>query len=103
MVNNIENQADPLFVGFREILNLGRDEAALFHSTFSERAATLVDSVDRWRQSQSRIRTKLTSDQPDDVRVGLGVFLVGHEIDSAQKTPRRARGLTRPRNSKRKS
>jgi hypothetical protein len=103
MVNNIENQANPLFVGFREILNLGRDEAALFHSTFSERAATLVDSVDRWRQSQSRLRTKVSSNQSDNVRVGLGVFLVGQEVASVQGMPRKTRGHIRPRISKRKS
>ena len=103
MVNNIENQVDPLFVGFREILNLGRDEAALFHSTFSERAATLVDSVDRWRQSQSRIRTRTPGDKAGNVRVGLGVFLVGQEIASAQVVPRRPRVLARAGTPKRKS
>lgn len=103
MVNNIENPSDPLFVGFREILKLGRDEAALFHSTFSQRAATLVDSVDRWQQSQSRIRTRTMGDQPENVRVGLGVFLVGNEVDLAQETPRKTRSPARPRNSKRKS
>lgn len=94
MVNNIENHANPQFVGFRDILNLSRDEAALFHSTFSERAATLVDGVDRWRQSQSRIRTANSMEEPTNIRVGLGVFLVGQEKDAPPQARRKVRGPT---------
>jgi len=102
MVNNIENQANPLFVGFKDILNLSRDEAALFHSTFSERAATLVDGVDRWRQSQSRIRTALSMEQPANIRVGLGVFLVGHEETPPTQLRKRIHGPTKPKDAKRR-
>jgi hypothetical protein len=102
MVNNIENHANPLFVGFRDILNLSRDEAALFHSTFSERAATLVDGVDRWRQSQSKIRTPMARERPANVRVGLGVFMVGHEEDAPPQVRKKAQGPARPKGPKRR-
>src|SRR5260221_1568308 len=102
MVNNIENHANPLFVGFRDILNLSRDEAALFHSTFSERAATLVDGVDRWRQSQSKIRTALSQEQLANVRVGLGVFLVGHEEGAPPQVRKKRQGPAKPKSPKRR-
>jgi hypothetical protein len=77
LVNNIEGAGSPVFVGFSEIKNLSADEAALFHETFSERAASLVDGVDRWRTSQSRLRAKMVrSKQPDGTRVGIGVYLL---------------------------
>jgi Family of unknown function (DUF6502) len=76
LVNNIEGVESPIFVGFSEIKSLSADEAALFHETFSERAASLVDGVDRWRTSQSRMRAKARSKQPDGTRVGIGVYLL---------------------------
>ena len=76
LVNNIEDIENPLFVGFCEIKNLSADEAALFQATFSERAASLVDGVNRWRTSQSRMRVKAGGKRADGARVGLGVYLV---------------------------
>jgi hypothetical protein len=77
LVNNIEGAKSPIFVGFAEIKSLADDEAALFHETFSERAASLVDGVERWRTSQSRLRAKKArSKQPDGTRVGIGVYLL---------------------------
>jgi hypothetical protein len=76
LVNNIEGVENPIFVGFSEIKSLSADEAALFHETFSERAASLVDGVDRWRTSQSRLRAKAKSKHPDGTRVGIGVYLL---------------------------
>ena len=77
LVDNIENAENPLFVGFHEIKNLSIDEAALFQATFSERAASLVDGVNRWSTSQARIRARLRHKASERTRVGLGVFLVG--------------------------
>lgn len=79
LVENIENPESPIFVGFNEIRGLSADEAALFQVTFSDRAASLVDGVDRWRTSQARIRSKAKSDEQSGARVGLGVFLVGQQ------------------------
>lgn len=76
LVNNIEGAESPVFVGFAEIKSLSDDEAALFQETFSERAASLVDGVTRWRTSQARMRTKARNRQPDGTRVGIGVYLV---------------------------
>ena len=79
LVDNIENSDAPLFVGFEEIADLPPDEAALFQSTFSERAASLVDGVDRWRTSQARMRARLKNRVADGTRVGLGVFLINQK------------------------
>ncbi len=83
LVNNIEGVENPIFVGFSEIKNLAADEAALFQETFSERAASLVDGVNRWRTSQSRMRAKARNKQPDGTRVGIGVYLVEHKSTPA--------------------
>jgi len=76
LVNNIENSHNPTFVGFSEIKHLSADEAALFQETFSERAASLVDGVERWRTSQARMRTKPKAQSTSGTRVGLGVYLL---------------------------
>jgi hypothetical protein len=79
LVDNVEHAETPLFIGFQEIKNLSADEAALFQATFSERAASLVDGVDRWRLSQTRIHARARSKSTASNRVGLGVFLVGQQ------------------------
>jgi hypothetical protein len=84
LVGNIERPETPIFVGFNEIPGLSADEAALFQVTFSDRAASLVDGVDRWRTSQARIRSKARSKDKSGVRVGLGVFLVGQQQPGIQ-------------------
>ena len=77
LVKNIESAQDPIFVGFSDIDKLSADEAALFQETFSERAASLVDGVERWRTSQTRMRAKTKKGQAEEgTRVGLGVYLV---------------------------
>ena len=76
LVNNIEDAKSPIFVGFSEIKHLSADEAALFQETFSERAASLVDGVERWRTSQARMRAKHKDKTAEGTRVGMGVYLV---------------------------
>lgn len=76
LVKNIEGVQEPIFVGFSEIKHLSADEAALFQETFSERAASLVDGVERWRSSQARMRAKTKGQTGEGTRVGLGVYLV---------------------------
>jgi len=96
LVNNIENPRHPVFVGFSEIKNLSADEAALFQETFSERAASLVDGVNRWRKSQARIRSKVAIKSSDGTRVGMGVYLVEQATAlPIEPTNRRARGRQR--------
>ena len=101
LVDNIEHADNPLFVGFHEIPGLSADEAALFQVTFSERAASLVDGVDRWRTSQTHIRTKTRKGNISGVRVGLGVFLVGQQpspaVQSAKSKPVRVIARRRAR------
>jgi hypothetical protein len=90
LVDNIENADSPVFVGFNEINNISADEAALFQTTFSERAASLVDSVGRWRTSQSRIRARVTILEPTRSRVGLGAYLVGSQTAPSPKVAKRS-------------
>jgi len=92
LVNNVEYSENPIFVGFCEIPNLSVDEAALFQDTFSERAAVLVDGVDRWRTSQVRIRSKAAAGGLQESRVGLGVYLIGSQ--SAKPKPAGPRAST---------
>ena len=77
LVDNVDRPETPIFAGFDEIEGLSPDEAALFQVTFSDRAASLVDGVDRWRTGQAHIRSKLRHKKSSGVRVGLGVFLIG--------------------------
>lgn len=90
LVSNIEEPENPLFVGFREIKSLSIDEAALFQATFSERAASLVDGVERWRTGQARIRATTKGSGDGQTRVGLGVFLVNQQpTPAATARPRK--------------
>ena len=86
LVGNIERPETPIFVGFHEIPGLSADEAALFHVTFSERAASLTDGVDRWRMSQSHIRSRRKGKDGSSARVGLGVYLVGQQSSTVPPT-----------------
>ena len=100
LVDNIEYAKHPIFVGFSDIKNLSADEAALFQETFSERAASLVDGVERWRTSQARMRTKSKKSQAKEgTRVGLGVYLVEQlpsEIPAAIGKKPAARAKSKP-------
>lgn len=88
LVKNIEDADAPIFVGFSDIKNLSTDEAALFQETFSERAASLVDGVERWRTSQSRMRPKTEKGEAEaGTRVGLGVYLVEQRAPEAPAQP----------------
>ncbi len=99
LVENIEHLETPHFVGFHEILGLSADEAALFQVTFSDRAASLVDGVERWRTSQAQIRSRLKTKDEPGVRVGLGVFLVGPppQLRAQANTAASAKSLIRRR------
>jgi Family of unknown function (DUF6502) len=90
LVDNIENPDNPLFMGFCAVENLSADEAALFHATFSERAASLVDSVNRWRASQARMRVRVRNIGTAGARVGLGVYLVNQRPGRAAQLPSRS-------------
>jgi hypothetical protein len=75
-LDHVQASTDSAFVGFREVHDISEDEAALFTTTFSERAASFIDSVDRWKASQGRIRSSPADQLPKGSRVGLGVYLV---------------------------
>jgi hypothetical protein len=52
------------------------DQAALFHRTFAERGAILIESFEQWLKSQSRSTRKPLRPPKSSVRVGVGVYLV---------------------------
>ena len=102
LVNNIEDAQSPIFVGFSEIKHLPADEAALFQETFSERAASLVDGVERWRTSQARLRAKRKDRSTEGTRVGMGVYMVAEQGPAAATAPvkRQSARRSKPRRLK---
>jgi len=76
MVANIEKGDHHIYTGFQDVDGISVDVAALFHSIFSERAATLLDGVDRWIATQKKLRKPL-GDSEQRARAGIGVYLIG--------------------------
>jgi hypothetical protein len=76
MVGNIEKADRQTYTGFQDVTSLPAEVAALFLSTFSERAALLLDGVDRWVTSQKRLRKPGDAAEPHRRRIGIGVYLV---------------------------
>lgn len=79
------------FLGYREIADISQDEAALFSATFSERAASFIDSTDRWKASQNRMRLASSAKISNPTKVGLGVYLVDLSNQPAPVDPIRKR------------
>jgi hypothetical protein len=86
LLANIERPETPIFVGFNEISGLSADEVDLFQTTFTGRATALVNAVEQWRTSQTRLRSRDRSKPKSGLRVGLGVFLVGPQPQLAVQT-----------------
>lgn len=78
MVTNIEKGDRQIYTGFQDVDGVQADIAALFHSIFSERAATLLDGVDRWIATQKKLRQPVAEGDPK-ARVGIGVYLVADQ------------------------
>jgi hypothetical protein len=98
MVGNIERAERQIYTGFQDIDSLPAESATLFHSIFSERAATLLDGVDRWIATQQKLRKPT---QPGDkrTRVGMGVYLI-EEPAGTDRTQHRRAPLLRRRSRK---
>jgi hypothetical protein len=90
LIGNIESPETPVFVGFDEIPSVSADEAALFQVTFSDRAASLVDGVERWRVAQTRIRSNKGTKERPGSRVGVGVFLIAPQATSGVPSDKRS-------------
>jgi hypothetical protein len=66
----------PVFFGFRESMVSSEERAALFHRTFSRRAATILESIEQWLKHQSGANSRRSKARSKSIRVGLGVYLV---------------------------
>ena len=78
ILESIENPNSAQYIAFESLADLSPDEVALFHSIFSERAAALVDGMQRWYEGQVRIKRRGGTDQrPKTNRAGIGIYLFG--------------------------
>lgn len=77
LVGNVGSADKPAYAAFQSVQALTPDEAALFQATFSERMASLLNSVSIWMRSQARIKKKAALDAGHGAMdVGIGVYLV---------------------------
>jgi hypothetical protein len=65
-----------VYFGFKDAIVPWADQAALFHRTYAERGAILLESFEQWLKSQSRTTRKPMRSSKSSVRIGLGVYLV---------------------------
>jgi hypothetical protein len=92
LVQNAEQPDNPTFVGSQDLLSRSPEEAALFQTTFAERAAALLDGVGRWADIQKKLHKTKPSGAGSSERVGIGVYLMrqtGHRPAAAASTPKR--------------
>jgi hypothetical protein len=81
MVGNVERTDRPIYTGFQDIPSLPVELATLFQSIFSERAAALLEGVDRWAATQAKLRKQEAASEPQS-RVGIGVYLIEEPEDN---------------------
>jgi hypothetical protein len=75
----------PLYFGFRESQVVNATQAALFQRTFSKRAASLLESVEQWRDRHvAPARPQLAAEEMG-TSVGMGVYLVQRDGGSRQR------------------
>jgi len=92
LVQNAEQPDNPTFVGSQDLLSRSPEEAALFQTTFAERAAALLDGVGRWADIQKKLQKTKPSGAGSNERVGIGVYLMrqpGRPPAAAASTPKR--------------
>jgi hypothetical protein len=78
ILESIENPNSSQYLAFESLSDLTPDEIALFHTIFSERAAALVDGMQRWYEGQVKIKRKAQGSQsPRATKAGLGIYLFG--------------------------
>lgn len=76
LVENLDKARRPTFSGFQDLGVVPANIATLFSAVFAERAASLLDGVNRWAASQKAMDRKraLKSDESAR-RVGIGIYL----------------------------
>jgi len=99
MVSNIEKGDRQVYTGFQDVNGVSADVAKLFHSIFSERAATLLDGVDRWIATQKKLR-RPEPEGDRNARIGIGVYLISDP--PAPESPARQTVAQAPKRARRK-
>jgi hypothetical protein len=94
LVDNLDKPQRPTFSGFQDLGSVPANIATLFSAVFTERAASLLDGVDRWAASQKAMDKKRTSKSTQSIRrVGIGIYLTdrpgGREPVTLPSRPRR--------------
>ena len=94
LVENLDKPQRPTFSGFQDLGVVPENIATLFSAVFAERAASLLDGVDRWAASQKAIDKKRRSKSAENARrIGIGIYLTdrpgGRESDALPARPRR--------------
>jgi hypothetical protein len=81
----------PIYFGFREARVANATQAAIFHRTFSGRAASLLEGVEQWRNRH----LPRSGRQPAVMgsTVGIGVYLVERGSPFAQSQRAKQKGL----------
>jgi hypothetical protein len=80
----------PLYFGFRESRVANATQAALFQRTFSKRAASLLESVEQWRNRHVAPPRRRVSAKDMGASVGIGIYLFEREPSSVQRRSKRA-------------
>lgn len=88
LVANESGDGRPTFVGFREASGLRTESGAVFNKTFTERAALLLDAVDRWLALQAASMPKSRGPEATGRRVGIGIYLLD-QPEAQQALPAR--------------
>lgn len=75
----------PPFFGFRESFVGSPSQVAKFQRTFSQRATSLLQSVEQWSASQKNTPKLKPDKQSERFRVGIGVYLIKSDVTSTRK------------------
>jgi hypothetical protein len=78
ILEGIESPNTAHYLAYESLADLTSDEVALFHTIFSERAAALIDGMQRWYEGQARLKRRGQGDpQSRATQAGIGIYLFG--------------------------
>lgn len=78
-----DSEAPPFF-GFKESVVSSTGDAAHFVRTFSRRGAAILEDFQQWSAGRARSRAG-RKERKDDIRLGLGVYLVRSKFSLANR------------------
>ncbi|MGA7538492.1 MAG: hypothetical protein WBW93_06965 [Steroidobacteraceae bacterium] len=80
----------PSFFGFKDAIVASPGEAAAFMQTFSRRAAALLEGFDQWSTTHEVAKVG-NSESAGAKRIGIGLYLLHADLQSASKLIARSR------------